>query len=521
MPTELKIEAMLTHQARRQLTQRGVSLHTIKQQLTTFQQGISFAKLKKPCVLNDGIRLISASESPNLIQAFEKAMTAGRVTKFVPASGAATRMFKSLLACHQQPVSTTSSSDQRVLEQFLTSLPKFAFYHDLRNTLTRQAHDLDQLASEKNYHPILTALLYSQGLKYTSLPKGLLAFHRYATTTRTPIEEHLVEASAYAKDTRGYARVHFTVSPDHQHAVQRHIEQARHRLALDTVTWVVTCSVQRPSTDTIAVDMDNHPFHDSQGNLLFRPAGHGTLLSNLYELHGDIVFIENIDNVVLDHLKETNSKHKKTLGGLLVSLQDTLFSFLTQLESDAASSASVEQITEWAQQSLGMPLPEGWSTLTNSRKTQWLSKWLNRPLRICGMVPNVKNPGGGPFWVEQEDGTTSLQIVESSQVDPDSPTQQDIFTSSTHFNPVNIVCGVRDYQGNPFNLHQFVDPNAGFISKKSYEGRELKALELPGLWNGAMAKWHSVFVEVPRYTFNPVKTVLDLLLPAHQPPEHS
>ncbi len=522
MPTELTIEAMLTHQTRRQLTKRGVSLHTVKQQLTTFQQGLSFAKLKKPCVLNDGIRLISASELPSLIQAFEKATAAGRVTKFVPASGAATRMFKSLMTYHQQPVSTTtSSSDQRVLEQFFTNLSKFAFYHDLRNALARQTHDLDQLASEKNYQPILTALLYSRGLNYANLPKGLLAFHRYAATTRTPIEEHLVEAAAYAKDARGHARVHFTVSPDHQRAIQRHIEQARHGLAPDTVTWVVTCSVQRPSTDTIAVDVDNHPFHDSQGNLLFRPAGHGALLSNLHELHGDVVFIENIDNVVPDHLKEANAKHKKTLGGLLVSLQDTLFSFLTQLESDTASSGSIEQITEWAQQSLGMTLPEAWSTRTNSQKTQWLSKWLNRPLRICGMVPNMKNPGGGPFWVEREDDTTSLQIVESSQVDHDSPTQQNIFTSSTHFNPVNMVCGVRDYQGNPFNLHQFVDPNAGFISKKSCEGRELKALELPGLWNGGMAKWHSVFVEVPGYTFNPVKTVLDLLLPAHQPPERS
>ena len=232
------------------------------------------------------------------------------------------------------------------------------------------------------------------------------------------------------------------------------------------------------------------------------------------------MFIKNIDNVLPDHLKETSSKYKERLGGLLVSLQDTVFSFLAQLESGTVSSASLEHVTEWARHSLALTLPDEWSTRTNAQQTQWLFKWLNRPLRVCGMVPNVNHPGGGPFWVEQDDGTISLQIVESSQVDPDSPTQQDIFASSTHFNPVDMVCGIRDYRGKPFNLDQFVDPDAGFIAQKSYEGRELKALELPGLWNGGMAKWHSVFVEVPRETFNPVKTILDLLLPEHQPPEH-
>ena len=522
MSLQLEIETRLTPQDRGQLKERGISLQTLAQQLATFQHGIPFVKLKRPCRLNDGIRCLSSSDLAAVTRDFERAKAAGRVTKFVPASGVGTRMFKALEAfCLKKESSQVATADQRELEQFLSSLPKFAFYHDLKNTVLRQGHQLDQLIGERNYHSIIEALLYSPGLNYAKLPKGLLAFHRYSTTTRTPIEEHLVEAADYAKDDKGYAHVHFTVLPDHQQAIQHHIEQVRHRLAQPTVTWIINCSVQKPSTDTIAVAMDNHPFHDAQGNLLFRPAGHGALLSNLHELHGDIVFIKNIDNVVPDHLKETPSQYKKALGGLLVSLQDTLFSFLAQLESDTASSASLEQITKWAQYSLAMTLPQEWSTRTNSQKAQWLFKWLNRPLRVCGMVPNMNNPGGGPFWVEQADGTTSLQIVESSQIDPTSPTQQDIFTSATHFNPVDIVCGVRDYQGNPFNLHQFVDPNTGFIAKKSYEGRDLKALELPGLWNGSMARWHSVFVEVPRHTFNPVKTVLDLLLPAHQPPEHS
>lgn len=517
MPTELKIEAMLTQQARRQLTERGISLHTIKQQLTAFQQGIPFIKLKKPCTLNDGIHSIRASELPSLIQDFNQAMAAGRVTKFVPASGSATRMFKGLLACHHQPVSA-SASDQHALEQFLANLPKFALYHDLRQALARQGHDLDQLVAERNHHPILQALLYTPGLNYARLPKGLLAFHRYAAVTRTPIQEQLVEAAAYAKDTGGRTRLHLTCSAAHQEAVQHHIEHAKRML--DHATWMVSCSIQNPSTDTLAVDLDNRPALDAQGQLLFRPAGHGALLSNLNELRGDILFIKNIDNVVPDHLKEATYTYKRALGGLLVGLQETLFAYLRRLDSESVSSALLKEATEWAHDAFALPLPEKWESLTHSEKTQWLFKALNRPLRVCGMVPNVREPGGGPFWVDGADGTTSLQIVESAQIDPGSPAQQDIFKASTHFNSVDLVCGVRDYTGQPFDLHQFIDPHTGFIAQKSHEGREIKALELPGLWNGAMALWHTVFVEVPPQTFNPVKTVLDLLLPAHQPPDH-
>lgn len=509
-----QLETTLTPKDRRQIREREISVQTIEQQIATFQRGIPFTKLKRPCRLDDGIRRLSSLDLPALTRDFERARAAGRITKFVPASGVGTRMFKFLENARLQEPSEPTT-DQ--LEQFFSGLPKFAFYHDLKNTLLRQGHQLDRLIAEKNYRPVIDALLDS--LNYAKLPKGLIAFHRYADATRTPVEEHLVEAVDYVRDDEGRARIHFTVSPDHQRAIQQHIEQARQKPAHGVATWIIGCSVQKPSTDTVAVAMDNRPFRDSHGNLLFRPAGHGALLSNLQELHGDVVFIKNIDNVVPDHLKETSSKYKKVLGGLLVELQDTLFSFLTRLESGTVSSAALDRITEWALYSLAMTLPGEWSTYTDSQKTQWLFKCLNRPLRVCGMVPNVKHPGGGPFWVEGGDGVTSLQIVESSQVDPGSPTQRDVFTSSTHFNPVDMVCGVRDYRGNPFNLTQFVDPDTGFIAKKSYEGKELKALELPGLWNGGMAKWHSTFVEVPRRTFNPVKTALDLLLPEHQPPE--
>lgn len=516
MSLQVEIETSLTAQDRRHLKERGISLQTLENQLATFQRGIPFARLKRPCLPGDGINLLRSLDTPAAIQNFERARAAGRIMKFVPASGIGTRMFKFLEAARLQEASNAPAVTEQ-LKQFFSGLPKFAFYHDLKNVLADQGQPLDRLLAENNYHAVIDALLDS--MNYARLPKGLMAFHRYTDTTRTPIEEHLVETADYAKDEEGRARVHFTVSLDHQPAVQQHIARASQRLALEHVTWIVGCSVQSPSTDTVAVTMNNNLFRDSDDNLLFRPAGHGSLLLNLHELHGDVVFINNIDNVVPDHLKETCSHYRRILGGLLVALQDTLFSFLTQLESGAASPTLLERITEWANQSLSLAIPDRWNARSVSQKTQWLFTWLNRPIRVCGMVPNVSHPGGGPFWVEQEDGTASLQIVEASQVDPDSPTQRKIFASSTHFNPVDMVCGVRDYQGKPFNLDRFVDPDTGFITQKSHEGRELKALELPGLWNGGMAKWHSVFVEIPRETFNPVKTVLDLLSSEHQPPE--
>ncbi len=513
---------MLTAQDRRQLKEHGTSLQSLEEDLATFRHGVPFTRLTRPCLIDDGIQRLNPSDVPALLEHCEQSRAAGRVTQFVPASGVATRMFHALQACLLATDSTrVSASDQQVLKQFLSNLPKFAFYGDLVNVLDgHQGYRLDQLRLKGHDRPILDALMHSPGLNYARLPKGLLAFHRYPASTRTPIEEHLVNAAACAKDDRGRARLHLTVSPEHRDAIQHHVEQACQRLARHAEVWDVSCSIQHASTDTIAVTMDNQPFHDSQGNLLFRPAGHGALLSNLHELGGDIVWIKNIDNVVPDHLKHTTQHYQKALCGALVSLQNTLFALLAQLESRSPSSAILKHITEWAHHTLAIPLPEAWSTFTDAQQARWLFKSLNRPLRVCGMVPNTGEPGGGPFWVEQRDGVSALQIVEDVQVDPDAPHQQDIFTSSTHFNPVDIVCGVRDYKGRLFDLHQFADPNARWVSKKFHEGRTLKTLERSGLWNGAMAKWHSVFIEVPRDTFNPVKTVLDLLQPAHQPPEH-
>ena len=522
MNSACSIDQVLTPQDRDSLTARGTSLEVIERQLATFRAGIPFTTIAKPCTIEDGIEQIGQGDFPELKKTYQQAMGEGRVTKFVPASGAASRMFKSLLACCPSGDNTTTSpsaSDLSVLHQFLKNLTRFPFFDDLWATLCLSPGTIPRNVDPENYGPILKGLLHEGGLNYTRQPKGLLKFHRYPDHARTPIEEHLMEAAAYAKDRTHRAQVHFTVSPEHLEAVQAHIESARQRFTQSDIDWIVTCSLQNASTDTIAVDLNNQPFRDTKGQLLFRPGGHGALLSNLNDLQADIVFIKNIDNVVPDHLREETYIYKQALGGLLVTIQRTLFEYLQQLESKNVTAAQMDDMMEWARSTLYGAKPSEWKDFDNTQRTQYLQRFFNRPIRACGMVKNTGDPGGGPFWVKHADGSLSLQIVESSQVDPHSAEQQRLFASSTHFNPVDMVCGVRDYTGKPFDLEVYVDPNTGFISQKSYEGRDLKALELPGLWNGAMAKWHTIFVEVPRETFNPVKTVLDLLLPAHQPQE--
>ena len=510
---------MLTQSDKKNLADRGTPIETIEHQLAIFQRGIPFTNITKPCTIRDGINQISDSKFPKLEETFNRAMRSGRVTKFVPASGAASRMFKSLLACCTEESSSSPlpQSEKNTLEKFLTRLLDFAFYEDLAKTLASQDRKIEHLSAEGNFKPILEALLHPTGLNYARQPKSLLAFHQYANHIRTPIEEHLVEAAAYARAADHKARVHFTISPEHAKAVQEHIQSAHQRFNQNDIDWAVTCSLQKASTDTIAVDMNNQPFRDQEGNLLFRPGGHGALISNMSDLQGDIIFIKNIDNVVQDHLKEETYIYKRVLGGYLASIQQILFGYLQELERKTLTTLELDDISQWAEYALHFRIPQHWKAFDLKHRVGYLRQFFHRPIRVCGMVTNTGDPGGRPFWVQHDDETTSIQIVESSQVDPYSTKQQDIFASSTHFNPVDMVCGVRDYKGNPFDLSQYINPNTGFISQKSYKGRQLKALELPGLWNGAMAKWHTILVEVPQTTFSPVKTVLDLLLPAHQP----
>jgi hypothetical protein len=511
---------------REQLHARSITEETALAQIALFQHGIPYTVLHRPCTVGDGITVLSPHALERLTAVHATAALAGRIMKFVPASGAASRMFKLLLSCLQQCQSVTPQEigtkaahgdpECRELLRWLDGLQQFAFYDELKTVMVQHSLDLDTLATQGPVNDILEYLLTPKGLDYANLPKGLLQFHRYSDYCRTPLEEHLVEAAAYSRDHQGLARLHFTVTPEHQPAFCAQLAAVRCRYEKQGVRFDVTFSTQHPSTDTIAVDLQNQPFRDSQGHLLFRPAGHGALLENLHALQGDIVYIKNIDNVVPDRLKAETYLYKKALGGYLVEVQNQVFAYLRELSTQKVSDKLVSQIFAFARNTLSIVPPPALKKQTRAHKITYLKTMLHRPIRVCGMVQNAGEPGGGPFWVQHVDGSQSLQIVETSQVDMHNAQQKDLVANATHFNPVDLVCGVRDYEGKPFNLPAFTDPKTGFISMKSYDGRDLKALELPGLWNGAMAHWTTLFVEVPLSTFNPVKTVLDLLRPQHQ-----
>jgi hypothetical protein len=495
-----------------QIMTRGQTPEAVLSQIEIFKRGIPYTKLHRPCTVDDGITVLQQSDIEALETLYAQAVAAGRVTKFVPASGAATRMFQALLSyCEQQ-----GAADSNVL-QFINNLQRFAFYNDLQAAVHRDGGAVEAYLASGQYAELLAYLLTSKGLNYANLPKILLKFHRYGDHCRTPLEEHLVEAATYAQDRHQVARLHVTVTPAHAEAVRAHIEASRKRYERAGLRYEISLSVQSPATDTVAVDLDNNPFRDEQGRLLFRPGGHGALLANLQALAADIVFIKNIDNVVPDRLKDVTYRYKRALGGYLVRLQQQMFAYLEHLAAGRVDAGLLEEILAFARQALAIVVPPELQHAPQPEQIRFLYERLNRPLRVCGMVRNEGEPGGGPFWVEHPDGSLSRQIVEASQADTALPEQRALLAASTHFNPVDLVCGVRDYRGQPLDLQHFVDPDTGFISRKTYAGRPLKALELPGLWNGAMAHWNTVFVEVPLSTFNPVKTVLDLLRPEHQP----
>lgn len=374
---------------------------------------------------------------------------------------------------------------------------------------------INALLEERQYKAIVSNLLEAAGLNYGALPKGLLKFHRYADGVRTPLEEHLVEGALYAAGKSGEANVHFTVSTEHRQLFQQLVDaKVAEYEAKYGIRYHVSFSEQKPSTDTVAADMENKPFRD-KGKLLFRPGGHGALIENLNDLDADVVFIKNIDNVVPDRLKGDTVTYKKLLAGVLVTLQAKAFDYLHLLDGGHYSHDQLEEIIRFVQRDLRCRRAD-LKQLEDADLVIYLRKKLNRPMRVCGMVKNVGEPGGGPFLAYNPDGTVSLQILESSQIDMKDPEKKAMFEQGTHFNPVDLVCAVRDYKGNKFNLLNYVDKATGFISYKSKGGKELKALELPGLWNGSMSDWNTVFVEVPLSTFNPVKTVNDLLREQHQ-----
>ncbi len=485
-----------------QIAKRGSTQEGVKQQISNFEAGFPYLKLEAAATIGDGILKLNEAEVETAISNYQARMADLISIKFVPASGAASRMFKAMFA-HIDKGGTPSEAVQQVVDH----LTDFAFYEDLKALV-----DVDT-ASPKE---ILEALLLADGLNYAELPKGLLKFHRYDAGARTPFEEHLVEGANYVKDADGVSRLHFTISPAHRHLFIRLLEsvldayQSSHE-----VKFEVGFSEQKPSTDTIAVDLENNPFRLDDGTLLFRPAGHGALIENLNELDADVIFIKNIDNVVPDRLKGETYRYKQVLAGTLLAYQGLVFKYLDQLEGEVTKEL-IGEIATFLNDDLGTKLPDTFMDMGLVAQAQFLHTKLNRPMRVCGMVKNEGEPGGGPFWVANADGSKSLQIVESAQIDPNEASQQAIMQNATHFNPVDLVCATRDRNGKAFNLLNYTDPQTGFISEKSLSGRELKAQELPGLWNGAMADWLTVFVEVPIVTFNPVKTINDLLRENHQ-----
>lgn len=503
-----------TAQDLEQIRARGMTVEQLLAQIALFKQGIPFVRLLRPCTVGDGITVLSQSEVERLATVYAQAAAAGRVMKFVPASGAATRMFALL---HAYVSGSTAEDCPEDVHLFFRRLHEFAFYDELCACLARDGLTVAELIARRDYRTLIAYILTPRGLDYAHLPKGLIQFHRYGDRVRTPFEEHLAEAVAYTLDHDRRARLHFTVAPEYLERVQAHVERACHEYRQSGVQLLVTLSVQKPSTDTIAVDAHNMPVRDPHGKLVFRPGGHGALLENLNDLQGDIIFIRNIDNVAPVWLTEEICRYKRALGGYLVELQRDVFAYLEAFVQGRADESLLRRGFEFLRARLSLSPPGPIVHATREERRQFLVHQLHRPLRVCGVVRNRGEPGGGPFWVADPQRGPSLRIVESAEVDMSSPHQRAAWESATHFNPVDLVCGVRDYRGEPFDLRAFADRTSGLITVKSQHGRLVKALELPGLWNGGMAYWNTVFVEVPLVTFNPVKTVLDLLRREHQP----
>ena len=498
-----------------QIAARGISEQQIEHQLEQIKNGFPFLKLEGAAAIGKGI--VAPTEED--VKKYEEAWNAykgegHKIVKFVPASGAASRMFKNMFAFLNAPYDVPTTDFEK---QFFENIKKFAF----RSALCDKCHENEGkgimcLIKEGNYKAIVANLLEAKGLNYSQLPKGLLLFHEYsADEVRTPMEEHLVEAALYAS-SNGEANVHFTVSHDHLELFKKKVaEKADFYAQKFGVKYHISFSEQKPSTDTIAANPDNTPFRNEDGSLLFRPGGHGALIENLNEIDADVVFIKNIDNVVPDRLKADTVTYKQVIAGILVTLQKKAFDYLKVLDSGEYNHAKLEEIIRFVQRDLCCRKADI-KELEDADLVIYLRKKLNRPMRVCGVVKNVGEPGGGPFLTYNSDGTVSLQILESSQIDKNNEEYMKMFTQGTHFNPVDLVCATKNYKGEPFDLPKFVDPSTGFISSKSKNGKDLKALELPGLWNGAMSDWNTVFVEVPLSTFNPVKTVNDLLRDQHQ-----
>lgn len=496
---------MLTDYQIVEVEDHGISLQNAMAQLELFRKGAPYLKLYRSATQGDGIQVYSLSELSRLASVYEQHASELQITKFVPASGAASRMFKDLFEYLED-------GKESVSEKFFSQLSSFPFYEQLLKTNGLESFDYKNKSVEER-KAFISLLLSDKGLNYGNLPKGMLLFHTYEEGVRTAFEEHLVEGAGYAA-TNGNVNLHLTVSPEHMRHFTILFEEVKAEYERQFgVRYQLSFSTQKASTDTIAASSTNEPFEEN-GHLIFRPGGHGALLENLNDIQSDIIFIKNIDNVAPDAAKPTSFLYKKALAGLLLELRERVFEILHEIEG-SPSKARLQELADEVCTRFKLCIADDVFDKEDAL-ADFLWKQLYRPIRVCGMVRNDGEPGGGPFWAQGKEGEISLQIVESSQIDPTDDEQQRIVKSSTHFNPVDLVCSVKDFHGRKFDLTKYRDSNAVFISSKSKNGRELKALELPGLWNGAMSDWITFFVEVPKTTFTPVKTVFDLLRPEHQ-----
>lgn len=513
---------MFTQADKQQLKKKGIEIDEVLRQIQYFKNGIAYIKLLKPAVQGDGIETVSENEKEKLIALFDKTKDEElEMVKFVPASGAASRMFKELFEAFHFFRMHTSDSESYLkghpgIKLFFDSLQEYPFFGDLNKAIVADGKQINDLLVAKDYESILEFILHEVGLNYGNLPKGLLKFHRYDIESRTAFQEHFEESIEFLADKNKKINLHFTVSPEHRTMFQELSDELTSFYKKEKgVLFSVAFSEQKPSTDTLSVNLDNEPFRTTEGELLFRPGGHGALLENLNDLNESTVFISNIDNIAPDRLKSMRAKYKKFLGGVLIRKVNAVHGILNRMDEGIFSDSLRKEIIQFVSDLS----PEDAELLSKASENVFrenVYRVLNRPIRVCGMVKNTGEPGGGPFWIQEKSNRSSKQIVESSQVDLSQPGQKEIFDLSSHFNPVDLVCYIHDYKGRKFDLRDFRDPDMGFISKKSFGGKDLKALELPGLWNGSMAGWISYFVDVPGETFSPVKTVFDLVREEHR-----
>ncbi len=498
------------------LKQKGIAPATVEAQLARFATGFPYLRLKASAKVGEGIMQLSGSQQDLAVDRWNRFLAdGGSVCKFVPASGAASRMFKALFAFVNGEDSIPAEGSD--VANLIASIDKTPFYDELNRVVVNlHGKNIHTLLEEKRYKDIIAAIILPEGLNYGNLPKAVLSFHRYPDgTVRTPLEEQLMEGAQTAA-VDGKVNLHFTVSAAHQGLFADKLAVAVPKFENATgLKYNVSTSEQKPSTDTIAAALDNSPFRDDNGNLVFRPGGHGALIENLNDIDATVVFIKNIDNVVPDSQRAATVHSKKVLAGTLILAHDKVEEYLRALREGSRDEQLLSAVVEFLKSTFSIS-SDKFDSLKGDALAEMLIGLLNRPLRVCGMVRNEGEPGGGPFIAYNPDGTASPQILESTQIDTSVDEYKNIMSQATHFNPVDLVCYIRNIDGDKFNLPEYVDPETGFISSKSLGGRELRALELPGLWNGAMSNWLTIFVEVPGASFNPVKTVNDLLRPAHQ-----